>query len=580
MKTAGSWEDNGNCATTHGHGGGNAPPCGSRAKAALLVCALTALGVGCEDPAGEAPAEHRAEDAATADPSDASAADLVDAAAPAPDGAALGDGGRADGGSGPSGGRRGLHWTEAELGLWRDRIAAGGPYVTADDESPGSPGDWTRIEANAAELIEQFVVGEGPSCPSGSFLEAHTGLCVTGWGVHSGSGDESEVYRLGNHIRDTGFVYLLFGNAAHARAVRAALHVAVSRSFAPCGTDDTFGDTSCFFMPDYLLKLVFAYDYVRDAIPADERSDIESVFRATAVNFAEQVHHSLAMNFPNRLDGDYGARGRAAREADYREEHTHREPDGTRVNRIPALARWYNNRRAAQIHYAGQVGVLLDDDALVHAARTYFTEWLRFSGFPDGMQGEYERSDTVPKLMAGIWYGAINVASAIWFADALARRGDCSLYLYETRDGLFGTESEAGEPAKDLQLYALTHAQLVDGTLERYADVLGVAPRNRLDAFDERQDKQWLVEIWYAPGNQFWRSEYFTEAYTRRSASSPGYDAAREVGSAGPHGAPWGGWGFQLPGVLFMFGQTEGRVWPYPTDPLHGWSGGEPCPAP
>ena len=47
--------------------------------------------------------------------------------------------------------RLGLHVTQEELNIWKQR-AVSGPYKTTGDVSPNSPGDWNRIAANASSL--------------------------------------------------------------------------------------------------------------------------------------------------------------------------------------------------------------------------------------------------------------------------------------------------------------------------------------------------------------------------------------------------------------------------------------------
>lgn len=62
--------------------------------------------------------------------------------------------------------RLGLHVTADELAIWQDR-AVNGPYKTAGDVSTNSPGDWTRIAANAATFSgdpgAENVKGVGPN---------------------------------------------------------------------------------------------------------------------------------------------------------------------------------------------------------------------------------------------------------------------------------------------------------------------------------------------------------------------------------------------------------------------------------
>ena len=64
----------------------------------------------------------------------------------------------------------------------------------------------------------------------------------------------------------------------------------------------------------------------------------------------------------------------------------------------------------------------------------------------------------------------------------------------------------------------------------------------------------YIYEIAMAQANVFYKDTLIQQAYnrTKTSVSGAGYNV-------------WGGdWG-NLPGALFMFGQMEGKVWPYST---------------
>ena len=68
--------------------------------------------------------------------------------------------------------RLGLHVTQEELDIWRQR-AASGPYKSTGDVSANSPGDWDRIKAHADRFLNN---------PSTGGWDAWTGE----WGVYPG----------------------------------------------------------------------------------------------------------------------------------------------------------------------------------------------------------------------------------------------------------------------------------------------------------------------------------------------------------------------------------------------------------
>ena len=70
--------------------------------------------------------------------------------------------------------RLGLHVTQEELNIWKQR-AASGPYKNKGDVSSNSPDDYTRILRNANALL---------SNPSSEFFQGYTGSgCVPKWSV-------------------------------------------------------------------------------------------------------------------------------------------------------------------------------------------------------------------------------------------------------------------------------------------------------------------------------------------------------------------------------------------------------------
>src|SRR5687768_5208910 len=67
--------------------------------------------------------------------------------------------------------RFGLHFTQEEIDIWKQR-AASGPYKGASDVSTNSPGDWTRIQSNATTFSN--------SPTADRWAGNTTGVCATG----------------------------------------------------------------------------------------------------------------------------------------------------------------------------------------------------------------------------------------------------------------------------------------------------------------------------------------------------------------------------------------------------------------
>src|SRR5262245_52652399 len=102
--------------------------------------------------------------------------------------------------------RLGLHVTQEELNIWKQR-AASGPYKSVGDVSTNSPGDWTRILANADSMV---------SSPETTWSGQTSASC---WAPLTPTPGRSR----GEKATDAAFVYLLTGNTSYRDPVRTLL---------------------------------------------------------------------------------------------------------------------------------------------------------------------------------------------------------------------------------------------------------------------------------------------------------------------------------------------------------------------
>ncbi|MFM7534100.1 MAG: hypothetical protein ACKO5J_16745 [Rubrivivax sp.] len=362
--------------------------------------------------------------------------------------------------------------SEREIAQWRSRIDTG-PFVRAGDYAEGSPGDWDRIAQSARALVLQ---GE-PTWNAGMRQEARA--------TH------------GSRIRDAAFFHLLTGEPRALAAVRAHL----LRDAANPLND--FASTLCITLPDgvtldahfveasWLSRYVVAYDFVRPKLPAEDRITIEAFIARNARFMAAHLDFGSSLLFPRRESGDYRARGHdaapgpdAARywmrrfdtnadcEIDDKDlpgpwlARAYVEGTGRLGPRVSSLSQWYNNRKSAVALAVGAAGILLDDNVLVASGQRYFMEWLAYSVWPDGSQGEFARHDEYCIAQQGVVYSSSNIQGAALLATSLARQGDRSLVDFSTREGLFGSASPPGEPPKSLALTMRTYARLIQGELD------------------------------------------------------------------------------------------------------------------
>jgi hypothetical protein len=83
--------------------------------------------------------------------------------------------------------------------------------------------------------------------------------------------------------------------------------------------------------------------------------------------------------------------------------------------------------------------------------------------------------------------------------------------------------------------------------------------RYYIDPFDDFLGQSGVNENYYAQANLYFRDSTITAAYRRTVAGAPAYPA-----SPSGNAYPWGGGAGVYPGILFMVGQMEGVVSPYP----------------
>lgn len=455
----------------------------------------------------------------------------------------------------------GLLHTPPEVAVWAQR-AMHGPYRVLGDVSVGSPGDWKRITDNAATFM------------------ADPTRELTDDTFRIGYATEP---KKGHYARDAAFVSLVLRasdpatSVAYARSVRSVLLAQARSPHTDFSTYAYFNDLAGWVLAEYLIKLLLAYDYIRDAevLSAAERLELNRWFASAADFYARNLHNALDNNFPLRLDGDYSVVGSAAADGHSDSvKYTHVNADGSKGNRIVALAHWYNNRRFSHALLVGVVDAFLKRagyatpdvvftangrtfrNSLGFHAKAFVTEWLRYSVYPDGMQGEFERgSDDNP--FKGFNYSTCNLFSACLLAEVYARSGDDSLYEYRTSAGLWGTAGGS----KSIRLAVESHLRMVDGSAKRYFKTVTEDQRYRnVQALND--NLHYVSDTWFAMSNLYWRSAYQRGVALHTGPGTVPYPTTRIGSTAGLN--PWGGMAHILPGSLFLFGQMDGVVSPYP----------------
>ncbi|MBL8315091.1 MAG: hypothetical protein JNK55_15210 [Rubrivivax sp.] len=367
----------------------------------------------------------------------------------------------------------GVFYTPAEQLAWRQRVASGS-FVTDGDFTKGSPGDWSRVVANANAFAAS---GE---------LEPSTG-------------NPPDFTKHGTLARDAAFHHLITAEGTRLAALRGYLlaqarNPALDFPTTLCITNLSGGTTDAWFhQAGWLLRYVVTYDFVRSVLASNDRVKIENFIRRNAYFLAANSDWGLSLVFPARQSGNYSQRARDAAPAtaaatwwskrfdtngdckvDARDATTaystyaYTMSNGALGPRISGLSQWYNNRRSAATAAYGAAGVLLGDANLIASAKRYFMEWLTYSVWPDGSQGEYARNGDYCIAPQGLIYGASNEQGAGLLARLLARQGDRTLIDFATTDGLFGSQSPNVTNPKTLELVVSTRLKLLRGQLAWY----------------------------------------------------------------------------------------------------------------
>jgi hypothetical protein len=436
-----------------------------------------------------------------------------------------------------------IHATQAEVDIWRQR-RINGPYLD----------DWNRIFSRANNFKSSPDKGLWPGNQLNTPWEGNKvreGNQNPNYYPGGSSSNPKGSRTWADGIRDAGFVYLITGDTSYRDLVRTLL----LKQAAASGTN--FSNTTK-WRPTYinqdedfqitlwLRKMTYAYSYIRSSLSSADRATIDAFFLKAGNYWDLVVHNSAKSRFPNRYQDDY------SNPKCCNEDKGLTHYDGYRTYSFG----WAWDNKASQHNAAmAAIGAMLNDATLLSHAKRFVKEWIKYNTYPDGTVWDQRRwQGATPQ--AGWAYASAPIGSNITAADHIARTGDMELYTYLTSEGVYGS---AGGP-KSLLKISQRLANLTLGKAFAYASTDStLSSFERIDPDGESPNPvvHYVYDVALAQANVYYKDALLKSSYTRPMISNPsngGYD-------------PWGGdWG-NLPGARFMFGQMEGKVWPYPTAP-------------
>jgi len=365
-----------------------------------------------------------------------------------------------------------LLYAPMDVDRYRLQMTGAGPYFSSGDAGHGgaySPGDGARSVRFATEFLAKpqasYWIQEGLPLSSGDpwpSSDAYVRPMHAAW-IYMTQPDHPERDALKQEVKA-----LLLHHAAHPS------HDFSDSTKYPVDYPG-YSPSPIFGHAHWMTRLIKARDMLgRDSFTSSENAVVDRWFYDYANWGFQWLHNEAYVKvLPGRENRDY-TRIRV-------------EPNASRASYdggplIGSLARAYTNRHAAIASTASLAANYLEfhdyvapgsggpeygrftvDRLLLHS-RLFVEETIRFSVFPQGFQGDFERGSS-SRPQAG-WLYSINVlANLVEIAEYHAKRGDMSVWNYGTSQGFDGT---AGVPIagnfseKNLHFYAWSMSRYVN----------------------------------------------------------------------------------------------------------------------
>lgn len=446
-----------------------------------------------------------------------------------------------------------LFHTPERLTQWRERMTHG-PYKSAGDVQPGSPGDYDRIAEQAAAFLANPAVDR--------YLGRSTCPTTQQEGPFGGTS-----WSRGMKLQSAAFLWLLTQERRYLDPVVSELLVHAHAEYLNWASDTLFGCAD-FQGEDTLpwnslfLKYAIGYSFLRDALSATERTTLDTWFRQFGERMENRLHVIVSKRFPQRKSGDYtvaaGYRTCPESGGDFAEPRT-LYVDAGPYQTCSFHTAWHNPQMLSALS-VGLIGLLLDHPPLQDEARRFFLEHLAYTQWPDGTQGETYRWHTGTALHGMSYAGNVLIMLGL-LAEAFDVAGDASLYAAQTRDGFLSSQVPESQPAKTLKQSLLEYQNRVNGSRQIYAET--VSDATKLDA-DLSQCCNWQTVNDVLAGaivSRHYNDPAITDNYRRVKGPPYSTSLKSSCGNGGTQSLVWssGDAWCLVPGTMLMFAGFEGR---------------------
>jgi hypothetical protein len=368
-------------------------------------------------------------------------------------------------------------YSSADVARFRTMMAGGGPYFGTGDAGHGgiySPGDGARSVAMARDFLANpqasywvqpnLPLSSGDPWPSNI---AYVRPMHAAWlYMTQPANPDREAYR-----REVKALLLHHANHPSHDYANATNYPVNFPGFAP---------SPIFGTAHWMTRLIKARDMLgRESFTAAENATLDRWFYDYANWSFKWMHHeTFGKQIPGRESRDYTRVNIPP--------NPHRKSyDGGPL--IGPMAIAYNNRHAAVASTASLAANYLKAndytapssgapaygrfsvDQLLHHSRLFVEETLRFSVYPQGIQGDFERAyradNSLGNPQHGWLYSANMLANLLEIAEYHAKRGDLSVWNYGTTagyDGTAGVPVAGGFTRKNLHFFAWSMSRYVN----------------------------------------------------------------------------------------------------------------------